>query len=269
MRYLGADETEMSGFGYVGEIAQGPDGHLYQYVQTIDGLGNPIGLWSRLRRLGQRALRTALPIAQRIAPFVPGVGPAAAAAISRATPYLRQAGLIGIDGLGALYQAPDGSLYRMEGRMEGRMDGLAEGEVLEGYLAEDELQGFAADDELQGFAADELDGFAADDELEGVGADDELEGVAADDELQGVAADDDLQGFAQDDELHAVDEGEELRGMGADEEISGFAEGPDLQGIAQGYVHEPGVSAYVPPAAPATRWFVDPVQPPAPWKPLW
>ncbi len=263
MRYLGADETEMSGFGYVGEIAQGPDGHLYQYVQTVDGLGNPIGFWSRLRRLGQRALRTALPIAQRIAPFVPGVGPAAAAAISRATPYLQQAGLIGIDGLGALYQAPDGSLYRMDGQM----DGLAEGEVLEGYLAEDELQGFAADDELQGFAADELDGFAADDE-QGVGADDELDGFAADDELQGVAADDDLQGFAQDD-LHAVDEGEELHGMAADEEISGFAEDSDLQGLEQGYVHEPGVSAYVPPAAPATRWFVDPAQPPAPWKPLW
>jgi len=265
MRYLGADEAEMSGVGYLGEVAQGPDGRLYQYVQTIDGLGNPIGFWKRLRRLGQRALRSALPIAQRFAPLVPGVGPAAAAVIQRATPYLKQAGLIGIDGLGALYQAPDGSLYRMDGRM----DGLAEGEVLEGYLAEDELQGFAADDDLQGFAADELDGFAADDELQGVGADDELDGIAADDELQGVGADDDLQGFAQDDELHAVDEGEEFQGVGADEEISGFAEDPDLQGLEQGYVHEPGVSAYVPPAAPATRWFVQPAQPPSPWKPLW
>jgi hypothetical protein len=263
MRYLGADEgAEMSGIGYLGEVAQGPDGRLYQYVETVDGLGNPIGIWKRLRKIGQRAISRALPIAQRLAPFVPGVGPAAALAISRATPYLRQAGLVGVDGLGALYQAPDGALYRM--------DGMGQDDVLQGYLAEDELQGFNADDELQGFAAeDELQGFAAEDELDGLGADDELDGLDADDELSGFAQDPELQGVAQPDDLQGIDEGEDMAGVSADDELSGFAQDPELQGLEQGYVRQPGMSAYVPPQAPATRWFVDPAQPPSLWKPLW
>ena len=35
--------TQMMGVGYLGEVRQGPDGNLYQYVQGVDGLGNPIG----------------------------------------------------------------------------------------------------------------------------------------------------------------------------------------------------------------------------------
>ena len=30
---------------YVGEIRQGPDGQLYEWVEGVDGLGNPIGFW--------------------------------------------------------------------------------------------------------------------------------------------------------------------------------------------------------------------------------
>ena len=46
MRYLGEDDaTRMMGVGYLGEVRQGPDGALYQYVQGVDGLGNPIGFW--------------------------------------------------------------------------------------------------------------------------------------------------------------------------------------------------------------------------------
>ena len=52
MRYLSEDQvTQMMGIGYLGEVRQGPDGNLYQYVQGVDGLGNPIGgIWSRLKR---------------------------------------------------------------------------------------------------------------------------------------------------------------------------------------------------------------------------
>jgi hypothetical protein len=46
MRYLGEDElTQMMGIGRYGEVREGPDGRLYQWVQGIDGLGNPIGFW--------------------------------------------------------------------------------------------------------------------------------------------------------------------------------------------------------------------------------
>src|SRR5689334_22104053 len=97
------------GIGYLGEVRQGPDGNLYQYVQGVDGLGNPIGgFWSRRseeRRVGKEYT---LRIAQRFAQFIPG----GAAALTVATPVLKQAGIAGHEGIGALYQAPDGSLYQ-------------------------------------------------------------------------------------------------------------------------------------------------------------
>src|SRR4029453_18085008 len=52
----------------LGDVAQGPDGHVYQWVQGVDGLGSPFGFWRRLRNLARRAL----PLVQRIPPFVPG-----------------------------------------------------------------------------------------------------------------------------------------------------------------------------------------------------
>jgi hypothetical protein len=48
MRYLGEDEaTQVMGIGYPGELAQGADGNLYQWVQGMDGLGNAVGFWRR------------------------------------------------------------------------------------------------------------------------------------------------------------------------------------------------------------------------------
>src|SRR5262245_21054861 len=131
MRYLGEDElTQMMGIGRYGEVREGPDGRLYQWVQGADGLGNPIGLWRGLRRRLRSVARRALPIVQTAASFVPGMGPAVAAGVRAATPFAQRAGLLGNDGLGALYQAPDGTLYQM--------------------------QGFAEDEELRGLGQDEL-----------------------------------------------------------------------------------------------------------------
>src|SRR5262249_14621029 len=116
---LGQDElTQVMGLGYHGEVAQGPDGNLYQWVQGVGRLGNPVGFWRRFRRLARRArgfVRRALPVVQRFAPFVPGVGPAVAAGLRVATPALQRAGVAGAGGLGALYQAPDGTLYQVQG----------------------------------------------------------------------------------------------------------------------------------------------------------
>jgi hypothetical protein len=250
MRYLGQDETpHVSGIGYFGEVAQGPDGMLYQWVEGVDGLGNPIGFWKKLRTLGRRLVKTALPLAQRLAPFVPGVGPVAATALRHAAPVLQKAGLVGIDGLGALYQASDGSMYRMEG-----------------VGAPDDLNGYLADDELHGFAADDLDGLDAADELSG----DELTG---DDELRGLSDEDALRGLAAED-LSSVDASDDVSGFAAGEDLQGEdLQGEDLQGLEQGYVRGDGgvhaVEAYVPQQAPATRFFTEPAQSPALWKPLW
>ncbi|MBD9356766.1 hypothetical protein [Methylomonas albis] len=109
MQYLNEnDVTQMMGIGYLGEMRQGPDGQVYQFVQGVDGLGNPIGgFWSRVKR----GLKRALPIARTFAPFIPG----GAAVLTAATPFLRQAGIQGQDGIGELYEAPDGNVYQVQG----------------------------------------------------------------------------------------------------------------------------------------------------------
>src|SRR5262245_66508204 len=76
MRHLmGDDAHEMSGFGDVAEVHEGPDGNLYEWVEGLSAWGEPVGYWQGLSE-------------------VP-VQPASA--------------------LGALYQASDGTLYQMHG----------------------------------------------------------------------------------------------------------------------------------------------------------
>jgi hypothetical protein len=232
LRGIDEDEmTQMMGVGYLGEVRQGPDGNLYQWMQGVDGLGNPVGFWGKLRRLARKALkyhpvaaalraaspllRQALPVAQQVASVIPG----GAAALTAATPILKEAGVAGYDGLGALYQAPDGTVYQVQG------------------LAEDE----------------------------------ELRGLSEEEELRGLDEDEELRGFAEDEELRGLEEDEELRGLAEDEELRGFAEDEELRGLDQGYVREgvSGLDAFVPEQPPSTRWFTRPAQAPEMWKPLW
>jgi hypothetical protein len=172
---LGADElTQMMGIGQLGEVRQGPDGGVYQWVQGVDGLGNPIGFWKKWRKKLRGLVQKTLPFAQKLAPFIPG----GAAVLTAATPILQQAGVAGYSGLGALYQAPDGTLYQMQG--------LAENEALYGYGEDEDLRGFDADEELQGYGEDE--------DLRGYGEEEDLRGFDADEELQGYGEDEDLRG---------------------------------------------------------------------------
>ena len=49
MRYGPQDMTNMMGIGsYVGEVRRGPNGQVYQWVEGVDGLGNPIGFFKKL-----------------------------------------------------------------------------------------------------------------------------------------------------------------------------------------------------------------------------
>jgi hypothetical protein len=180
-------------------------------VEGIDGLGNPVGWWRGVRRLARRGarfvpgaasitaglrvarpfLRRAIPAATRLAPYLPG-GASVSAGLRVASPYLRQAGVAGHGGLGALYEAPDGTLYQMQG--------LAEDEELRGYGEDEDLRGLAEDDELRGLAEDEeLRGYGEDDELRGFAEDDELRGLGEDDELRG------LNGYVRQDGMAGVD----------------------------------------------------------------
>ena len=225
----------------LGEIAEGPDGNMYQWVQGVDGLGSAFGFWKRLRKL-RKIVKKAMPLARMAASFVPG----ASAALTVASPFLRKVGVAGADGLGALYEAPDGAMYQVQG-----------------IDANDDLDGFA-DDDLNGLEADdELNGLDADDELSGFASGEELNGLEADDELNGFAADDDLRGFA-DDALQAADE---LDGFADDAAMDGFGD----QEMMNGYVRDRGVSgidAFIPERPRETPAFSP--SPNAPmWAPLW
>ena len=76
MRYLSEDEVaRMKGLGYVGELYEDLDGDLYEWVEGVDAWGDPIGFWQGVSE-----------------PEVPV-----------------------LSGLGALYAAPDGTVYQVQG----------------------------------------------------------------------------------------------------------------------------------------------------------
>jgi len=66
MIYGPADMTQVMGIGsYVGELREGPDGNLYEWVEGVDGLGNPIGFWKKAFKAVKSA---ATKIASRLIP---------------------------------------------------------------------------------------------------------------------------------------------------------------------------------------------------------
>jgi hypothetical protein len=100
MPYGATDMTQTMGVGnYVGELRRGPDGHLYQWVSGVDGLGNPIGFWKRAfkfvtgaaQRFARAGLARLIPgpikrLARRACGVVDQLGPAVTA-IPIAAPY--------------------------------------------------------------------------------------------------------------------------------------------------------------------------------------
>jgi len=203
-----AKATPAMGPGRPGQIRVGPDGKRYRWVLGRDAQGKSRGFWRRVRpafwgpprpyahrpgarfrplRAGYAArrrppgrrplLRRILPIARAATALIPGVGPAVATGLTVASRVLGPGRVAGYDGIGQLYEAPDGSLYQVHG--------MAENDELDGFAENDELDGFAADDELQGFADDELPGISQDDELHGT------------DQYEQQVGQQDLRGFAQ------------------------------------------------------------------------
>ena len=144
-------------------------------------------------------------------PVIPGGGGSPQAA----TPILKQAGVAGYDGLGALYQAPDGTVYQM--------------------------QGLSDDDELRGLDEDE--------DLRGLDEDEELRGFAEDDELRGLDEDEELRGFAEDEELRGFDEDPDMQG------IAGYVRQDRMSGLERYEPEQPPQTRWhVPPAQPPKVW---------------
>ena len=171
----GLAEEEAAGGGQPSPRAQGP--------RRPPGSRPP-----RKKKKGGFFKKLLLPLAKVAAGFIPGAGGLIQAGINVAEKILTKPGVAGYDGFGALYAAPDGSLFQVQG------------------LAEEELRGFAEDEELKGFAADEeLRGLDGDEELRGLDEDQELRGFDADEELRGFEADEDRRGFAEDQAMQGID----------------------------------------------------------------
>ena len=152
------------GPGKRGEIRVGPDGKRYRWVLGFGPGGKRTGFWRRLRpraapaapapppraarsRTGRPAsagrrttagaggrkkkpfLKKLLPFAKAAASLIPGIGPAATAALTVADKLLtKKPAVAGYEGLGALYLASDGSLYQVHGMDEDELRGLYEPE---------------------------------------------------------------------------------------------------------------------------------------------
>jgi hypothetical protein len=202
------DLTRVLGVGTLGEVRQGPDGNLYQWVHGADGLGNPVGFWNiipaiakaagpLLQNIARPLMQAAQPLLQQaggiLRPLLPGLpgipgAPAPAAPVPVAppgsptmpspTPYYRPGPPVdpedligaapeGLD-LGALYQAPDGTLYQVQGLEE-------EDEWIRGLDEDEELRGLGEDEWIRGLDEDEryvdgLDDYVPDDGVRGVDA---------------------------------------------------------------------------------------------------
>jgi hypothetical protein len=227
---------------------------MYQWVQGVDGLGNLYGIWKKFGRffskvgrgVGRFIKRVALPIAKFTAPFIPGVGPAVAAGLKFATPLLRKVGVAGHDGLGRLYQAPDGTMYQVQGLNE-----------------PNELYGLDDDQIISGIGAL----YQAPD-----GALYQVQGVSDSDDIQGLEDTEDIGGIDESEELRGFSADDELRGLDEDEPLRGFDETDELRGLEQGYISTEnihGLEAYIPDQPATTRMFVQPSQSPEMWRPIW
>ena len=127
MRYSTDDMAEIMGIGnYVGEVRRGPDSQLYQWVEGVDGLGNPVGFWKKFKKVvGKvtsvipgasnvkrmvKAFCSGLPKIQPIVSLHPAIGPFAQIG-TRVCKTLRKVGLAGVEG--EIMQAPDGQHYEV------------------------------------------------------------------------------------------------------------------------------------------------------------
>jgi hypothetical protein len=184
-----ADSAPRMAPGKPGQIRVGPGGHRYRWVRGVNAQGKPTGFWRRLRPSGpstrpsaarskqggarrMRArpaprgrggprrkggfLKKLLPIAKLATRFipVPGAGAAVRAGLTVASKLMKPRG-VADDGLGALYAAPDGTVYQMQGFADDEVHGIDADEQVDGYAGYNQsfADDFAGPDDLDGFAA--------------------------------------------------------------------------------------------------------------------
>jgi hypothetical protein len=209
------DAAPKMGPGKPGEMRVGPDGKRYRWVMGVGPGGKRTGFWRRMRprppahagaparpgapprppaRPPAAGGRKKKPFLKRLLPFakvaasllpIPGAGAVVKAGLNVADKLLTKKGVAGYDGLGALYQAADGSLYQLRDVAEDDLRGLYETEGVDGFAAEDDLRGLALEADVDGVDDDgDMRGWA-DAPESGMGAE-PIEGYVRDDPRGGV-----------------------------------------------------------------------------------
>ena len=246
----------------LGEVRIGADGQLYQYTQTVDGLGN-VGLgFAPLIPILTKALpfvAQALPaVASVVGNLFGGRAPAPAAPVVPAVPVAPVAPASGGVDLSQLIpqitQAVAGLLARSR-RRRSVLSGLAEEPDLYGFGEEPDLYGFGEEPDLYGIGLEPDDSLGLTEDELGLG-DFYLGEDGGLYELQGLEEDlpEDLRGLELDpDESLGLTEDEPFSGM------QGYLRktpGSQLQGYRTG--HPSASPPFVPSATPSELW-----------KPLW
>jgi hypothetical protein len=135
-----------------------------------------------------------LPVAKLASRFIPipGAGAAVRAGLTLASKLGTRKGVAGFGGLDALYAAPDGTVYQVQGLAEQELDGPYEEQEVHGFAEDEELRGLAQDEELRGLDQNE--------ELRGFGEEEELRGLAQNEELRGLD-----QGYVREDAVSGLE----------------------------------------------------------------
>ncbi len=86
-------EADLGMGSYVGETRYGPDGQLYEWVEGVDGLGNPVGFWKAVkaagRAIGKAAGTVAKGVGQAASTVAKGVGKAVGTVVGFLDPVKR------------------------------------------------------------------------------------------------------------------------------------------------------------------------------------
>jgi hypothetical protein len=240
----------------LGEVRIGADGQLYQYTQTVDGLGNIGFAWLPAIVKALPTVAQALPaVSSIVGSLFGGRAPAAAAPAAPAAPVAPAGGGVDLSQLiPQITQAVAGLLARSR-RRRSALSGLGEEPDLYGFGEEPDLYGFGEEPDLYGLGQEPDDSLGLTEDELGLG-DFYLGEDGGLYELQGLEEDlpEDLRGL----ELYP----DESLGLTDDEPFSGMqgylreTPGSQLQGYRTG--HPSASPPFVPTANPSELW-----------KPLW
>ena len=132
--YAAGTLAQRGGVLGIGDVAEGTDGQLYEWVEGVDGLGNPIGFWKKLKKAAGGFIKKAaggllsrLPgvqmvtgVTKQFCRALPQLQPCVQQIPGARQPYnigtkvcgvLRKVGLAGAEG--EIMEAPDGQLYEV------------------------------------------------------------------------------------------------------------------------------------------------------------